>query len=168
MLTVLPGMRVRKLGVIVNLSSTAGLRAAPTYGHYSASKFALEAVSEGLSQEVADFNIRIQLVEPGAFRTSFLTQDSIQFAPLSEPYKGTSAEHTLNVLRNMDGKQAGDPVKAAERIYEVVTCRGMAEGRTPNLRLPLGSDCLQVVREKLERVRQNFEQFEDIAASTDG
>lgn len=168
MLSVLPGMRARKSGVIVNLSSTAGLRAAPTYSHYSASKFALEAVSEGLSQEVVDFNIRVQLVEPGAFRTSFLTQESIQYAPLGEAYRGTSAEHTLDMLRNMDGKQAGDPVKAAERVFEVVTCQGMAEGRKSNLRLPLGSDCLKVVRAKLCSVLENFEQFEDIAASTDG
>ncbi|POR32513.1 Short chain oxidoreductase/dehydrogenase, putative [Tolypocladium paradoxum] len=168
MLAVLPGMRARKSGFIVNVTSAAGLRVLPTYSHYSSTKFALEAISEGIAQEVANFNIRIQLVEPGAFRTNFLGQDNIQYAPLSEPYKGTVCEEILGKLRAMDGKQAGNPVQAAQRIFEVVTGQGMAEGRKANLRLPLGSDCIQTVRAKLDRVRENFEQFEDIAVSTDG
>ncbi|OAP57919.1 hypothetical protein AYL99_08657 [Fonsecaea erecta] len=168
MLAVLPGMRARKSGIIVNVSSTAGLRVLPTYSHYSSTKFALEAISEGIAQEVANFNIRIQLVVPGAFRTNFLGQNNIQYAPLSEPYKGGVCDKMLNTLYDMDGKQTGNPIKGAERIFESVTGTGMLEGRKPNLRLPLGSDCIQTVRAKLDRVRDNFAEFEDIARSTDG
>ncbi|KAK1761635.1 hypothetical protein QBC33DRAFT_605143 [Phialemonium atrogriseum] len=167
MLAVLPGMRTRRSGTIVNISSTAGLRVLPTYSHYSATKFALEAISEGLAHEVAAFNVRVQLVEPGAFRTNFLGADNIRYAPLSEEYRGTVCDDMLAKLRGMDGRQAGDPAAAAERIYEVVTGTGMATGRKPDLRLPLGSDCLQTVRAKLEHVRENFAQSEDIAISTD-
>lgn len=166
MLAVLSGMRARRRGTIVNVSSTAGLRVLPTYSHYAATKFALEAISEGLAQEVAALGVRVQLVEPGAFRTGFLAA-GIQYAPLSEHYAGTVCEDMLGKLESMDGKQTGDPAAAAERIYEVVTGTGMAEGREPELRLPLGSDCIGTVREKLGRVRENFARFEDIAVSTD-
>lgn len=166
MLAVLPGMRARRSGVIVNVSSTAGLRVLPTYSHYSASKHAVEAISEGIAQEVAAFGIRVQLVEPGAFRTNFLGKDNIQYAPVSEDYKGSVCDKWLEKLRDMDGKQAGDPEVAAQRIYEAVTGTGMAAGRPPGLRLPLGSDCIQTVGQKLDRVRINFKEWEDVAAST--
>lgn len=167
MKTVLPGMRARKSGTIVNISSTAGLRVLPTYSHYSSTKHALEAISEGLAQEVAAFNIRIQLVEPGAFRTNFLTKDSIQYAELSEPYQGGVCEEMREVLREMDGRQKGNPGVAAERIWEVVMGDGMARGLAVGLRLPLGSDCLKTVQEKMDRVRGDFWQYEGIAKSTD-
>lgn len=167
MKAVLPGMRARRSGVIVNVSSTAGIRVLPTYSHYSSSKFALEAISEGLAQEVAHLNIRIQLVNPGAFRTNFLGQNNIQYAPLGEDYKGSISEETLHRIQNMDGRQAGMPDVAAERIWEVVTGQGMASGREPCLRLPLGSDCVKTVREKLDRVKKNIDSMEDIAISTD-
>ena len=166
-LSVLPGMRARKSGTIVNVSSTAGFRTLPTYSHYASSKFGLEAISEGLAQEVAPFGVRIQLVEPGALRTKFLRAGAIQYAPLSEHYRGTVCDEMLGRLEEMDGSQVGDPVEAAERIYEVVTGTGMAAGRETELRLPIGSDCIETVRAKLERVRDNFERFEDLATSTD-
>lgn len=168
MLAVLPEMRKRRSGVIVNISSSAGLRVLPAYSHYSSTKFAVEAISEGIAQEVAEFNIRIQLVEPGAFRTNFLGQGGIQYAPLSEPYKAGVCGKMLSTLRDMDGSQAGDPAIAAERIFEIATCQGMAEGREPKLRLPLGSDCVKAVRTKLKQVSDNIERFEDISVSTDG
>lgn len=167
MQAVVPGMRARRSGIIVNVSSTAGLRVLPTYTHYSATKFALEAVSEGLALEMASFNVRVQLVEPGAFRTNFLGKDNIQYTPLGEHYSGTACEEMLAKLRGMDGAQPGDPVAGAQRIFDVVTGTGMAAGRTPGLRLPLGSDCLQTVRAKLEQVRVDYDRCEDIAVSTD-
>ena len=167
MKAVLPGMRERRSGTIVNVSSTAGLRVLPTYSHYSSTKFALEAISEGLAQEVAHLNIRIQLVNPGAFRTNFLGTDNIQYAPLSEDYRGSVSDNTLRMIQDMDGKQVGSPDVAAERIWEVVTGQGMAAGREICLRLPLGSDCVKTVRQKLERVRKNIDTMEDIAVSTD-
>ncbi|BCS28054.1 uncharacterized protein APUU_61102S [Aspergillus puulaauensis] len=163
----LPGMRSRRSGTIVNISSTAGLRVLPTYSHYSATKHALEAISEGLAQEAAQFNVRIQLVEPGAFRTNFLGKDNIQYAPLSDPYTTGVCADMLRVLGEMDGNQAGDPVVAAERIWEVVMGEGMARGKGLGLRLPLGSDCIKTVREKMEKVGADLDRFGDIARSTD-
>ncbi|KAL2825108.1 putative short chain oxidoreductase/dehydrogenase [Aspergillus pseudoustus] len=167
MKTVLPRMRTRLSGTIVNVSSTAGLRTLPTYTHYSSTKHALEAISEGLALEVAQFNVRIQLVEPGAFRTNFLGKDNIQYAPLSEGYKTGVCADMLNALEDMDGKQVGDPVAAAERIWEVVMEEGMAREKGVGLRLPLGSDSVKTVREKIGRVKRDVDRFEDIARSTD-
>ena len=171
MLAVLPGMRARGKEngqrVIVNVSSTAGMRVLPSSSQYSASKFALEAVSEGLAREVAAHNIRVQLVEPGAFRTAFLSSDKIQFTPLSEPYQGGPCEEMLRKMQDMDGQQLGDPEQGAMRIYEAVMGEGMAQWRVPTLRLPLGSDCLKTVVAKIEHVRDDFEKCADMARSTD-
>ncbi|CAK7233741.1 hypothetical protein SBRCBS47491_008714 [Sporothrix bragantina] len=171
MLAVLPGMRARSQEdgqrVIVNISSTAGLRVLPLSSQYSASKFALEAVSEGLAREVTAHNIRVQLVEPGAFRTAFLSSDKIQFTPLSEHYQGGPCEEMLRKMQNMDGQQLGDPEQGAMRIYEAVMGEGMAQWRVPTLRLPLGSDCLKTVFAKIEHVRDDFEKCSDMAKSTD-
>ncbi|CAK7207166.1 hypothetical protein SEUCBS139899_009974 [Sporothrix eucalyptigena] len=171
MLAVLPGMRARNKEdgqrVVVNVSSTAGMRVLPLSSQYSASKFALEAVSEGLAREVAAHNIRVQLVEPGAFRTAFLSSEKIHFTPLSEPYRAGPCEETLRMMQSMDGKQLGDPEQGALRIYEAVMGEGMAQWRVPTLRLPLGSDCLKTVVAKIDHIRDDFEKCSDMARSTD-
>ena len=167
MQTVIPGMRARKSGTIVNLSSTAGIRVLPTFSYYSATKFALEAMTEGIVQELTEWNIRLLLVEPGAFRTNFLVKGSDNYVPVSKTYAGTTSEKWLQILRDLDGKQIGDPERAAEVIFAVVTGQGMAEGRKEYLRLPLGSDAVKAIRGKLKQMTQNVDYLEDIAASTD-
>ena len=117
---------------------------------------------------MCNFNNRILLVEPDAFRTNFLGPNNIQYAPFSERYKGTACEKMLDTLQGMDGKQTGNPAKAADRIFDVVTDQGMAEGTKPNLRLPLGSDCIRTVRAKLEHIKENFDELEENEGSTDG
>jgi hypothetical protein len=72
----------------------------------------------------------------------------------------------IHSLQNSNGKQNGDPVKGAERIFEVIMGEGMAKGKKEYLRLPLGSDCIQTVRAKIDRLNENFDEFEDIASST--
>ncbi|KAH1742821.1 hypothetical protein KXX41_002888 [Aspergillus fumigatus] len=149
----LPFMRAQKSGTIVNISSIAGLQAQPSCSLYAASKFALEGFSESLSKEVAPFNIRVLIVEPGAFRTNFLSAYA------------TPAAWTEPGSRN--GKQEGDPVKAVERIIDVVQGTGVGAGKTSCLRLPLGRDCIARAKTKLEEVRKNLDEMEEIACSTD-
>ncbi|KAE8354350.1 putative short chain oxidoreductase/dehydrogenase [Aspergillus coremiiformis] len=164
---VLPGMRERRGGTMVNISSTAGVRALPTYSLYSASKFAMEGLSEGLASEVAAFNVRVILVEPGAFYTNFLTSGSAAYRPVSEVYRDTETGRRLASLQAMHAQQRGDPVKAARRIFDTVMGEGMAAGRQTYLRLPLGPDCLEAVRQKLGQLQENYDAMEDIASSTD-
>ena len=163
---VLPGMRERKSGTIVNFSSIGGLRAAPTSSLYGGSKFLLEGFSEALAQEVAPFGVRVLIVEPGAFRSDFLTGNNMMAVSVSEAYKGTPAEISIQKYRDMNGKQEGDVEKGAQRVYEVIVGEGMAKGKGQYLRLPLGNDCLQQARVKLNGVLENLEAYEEIAKST--
>lgn len=120
-----------------------------------------------MSGEVAEFGIRVLIVEPGAFRTNFLGDTAVNYVPLSDAYNGGAAEKILQYLMNSNGKQAGDPDKAAERIFEVVTGEGMAKGKKQLLRLPLGSDALKNGRAKFDMLREVFDEYEEIAKSTD-
>ncbi|OJJ45880.1 hypothetical protein ASPZODRAFT_17314 [Penicilliopsis zonata CBS 506.65] len=163
----LPFMREKKSGTIVNVSSIAGLHARATCSLYSASKFALEGFSEALAEDLASFNIRVLLVEPGAFRTNFLGAAQFPAAGLNPAYRDTIVDKGLQAFRDADGKQIGDPAKAAQRIFEVVDGSGMAEGKAGLLRLPLGKDCLTRARTKIDGLLRNLEEMEEIALSTD-
>jgi short-subunit dehydrogenase len=123
-------------------------------------------MSESLSQEVADFNIRVLIVEPGAFRTNFLGSGALDVTPASNAYKGTTVEKTLNVFDSMEGKQQGDPDKGAQRIYEVVTETGMGKGMKSYLRLLIGKDCFDRSQSRHQKVKENMDAMEEIAAST--
>lgn len=160
-------MRASRSGTIVNISSTSGLRALPTVSMYAASKHALEAVTEALSIEVESFGIRVLLVEPGAFRTNFLGQGAVTFNPVNEAYRGTVVEQITRTMEAQDGKQAGDPDKAAEKIYEVVEGEGMASGKKKYLRLVLGAQAYDTAVARAEQLKENFQAFEDISKSVD-
>ena len=123
-------------------------------------------MSESLSRELAPFGVRVIIVEPGQFRTKFLSAFIEPAAGLNKDYIGTPLDTTLNVLRTHDGKQTGDPVKAAQRILEVVTGTGFGIGKENLLRLPLGPDCYQRLQKKLDSVQENLTQTKDIAHST--
>ncbi|OBT41178.1 hypothetical protein VE00_08119 [Pseudogymnoascus sp. WSF 3629] len=163
----LPFMRRQRSGIIVNFSSIVGLVGLPASGIYSASKFALEGLSESLSRELAAFIIRVLLVEPGGFRTNFLAAFVEPAAGLTTDYLGTPLAEVLDYFRSADGKQPGDPAKAAKRIQKVVEGNGMGVGKEDFLRLPLGPDSLQRARAKLESLKINLDQMETIALSTD-
>ena len=130
---VLPQMRAQRSGHILNLTSIGGLVSIGSFGAYCAAKFALEAWSEALRDEVAPLGIRVTIVEPGAFRTEFAgdvnmrpTQTIPAYRPVIEPIE--------QFLYGNAGKQAGDPAKAANVMIEAV------ESATPPLRLMLGAD----------------------------
>src|SRR5699024_5296554 len=112
---VLPGMRARRQGHIVNFSSLGGLVAFPATGYYHATKFAVEALSESLAQEVAPLGIKTTIVEPGGFRTNWAGRSMIDSQTVIEDYAETAGKRRMQT-RAVSGKQPGDPARAATAI----------------------------------------------------
>jgi NAD(P)-dependent dehydrogenase (short-subunit alcohol dehydrogenase family) len=153
----LPGLRGRRRGHIVNISSTGGLVGRAGSGFYAATKFAMEGYSEALAQELAPHGVGVTVVEPGAFRTRFadaLLQGSV------EHYEETAGARLQAVLRNT-GRQPGDPARGARLIYEAVT------DTAPPLHLPLGAATVGVFRDKAQAVLRDFSLWEARAAATE-
>lgn len=164
---VLPVMRAQKGGTIVNVSSIAGQDALATCGLYASSKFALEALSESLAREVESFNVSVLIVEPGAFRTNFLSAVQKTETPLSDPYRGGPVDVMLGKFDSAQGKQPGDTEKAVARIFGAVTGEGVAgELKGKVLRLPLGPDCVARMESKLKSVSHDLEAAREVAMST--
>ncbi|RAL03713.1 putative short chain oxidoreductase/dehydrogenase [Aspergillus ibericus CBS 121593] len=163
---VLPFMRAQRSGTIVNVSSIAGFAAGPSGAAYSMSKFAVEALSESLFAELKPFNIRVLLVEPGAFRTKFIGSHKFPAAGLTKDYEGTPLAAALGFFDTFAGNQPGDPVKAVQRILDVVQGQGMGQGKEHLLRLPLGTDCFPRMLAKLDAVKQDLEEIKEVALST--
>jgi NAD(P)-dependent dehydrogenase (short-subunit alcohol dehydrogenase family) len=158
--TLLPLMRQQGFGHIVQISSQAGFRATAGFGIYNASKFALEGFSEALAQEVAPFGIKVTIVEPGPFRTQFLG-GSMKIAEAKiEAYQNTNVGNMYKYQQQMDGKQEGDPVKAAKAIVDYVY------SNKENLRLPLGRLTIKGMKAKLAAVEKDIAANESIAIST--
>lgn len=155
---VLPHMREQKSGAIVQVTSMGGLTTAPGYGAYCAAKHALEGISECLSAELAPLGIRVLIVEPGAFRTR-LFGGGFRAMPVIEAYAPTVGL-TRDYAVKIDGKQEGDPVRAAKAIVDAVSA-----GQGP-LRLPLGADAVQAIRQKLAAVGADVDRTESVAAAT--
>ncbi|KAK4238039.1 hypothetical protein C8A03DRAFT_33996 [Achaetomium macrosporum] len=166
----LPGMRARRSGTIVNVSSVAGQDGLPTCGLYAASKFALEGLSESLSREVAEFGISVLIVEPGGFRTNFLAAMVVNEKGLGKnnEYQGTQVHKTMKMFEDYNGKQQGDPEKAAERILGAVTGEGQGgQVKGKVLRLPLGKDAFDRITKKVDKVKKDLETTQSVACSTD-
>ncbi len=146
---VLPGMRARRTGFIVNVSSVGGQDSQATGALYGASKFALEGMSESLYHEVQEFGIMVLIVEPGLFRTNFLSALQTPERALPEGYVGSVVMKTLGLFSSMIGKAPGDPEKAVRRIFDVVMGEGnSAKLRGKVLRLPLGMDAINRIERK--------------------
>lgn len=152
---VLPVMRAQRSGAIVNVSSLGGQLSVAGFGAYSASKFALEGVSEALAQEVAPFGIRVLIVEPGAFRTSFAAE-ALKHMPVMEAYRDVVGG-TRQFAHGMNGTQEGDPLRAAEAIE-----RALGAERTP-LRLQLGADAVGSVRAHAEQLLADLAAWEQVS-----
>lgn len=157
---ILPIMREQGSGHIVQISSQAGFRAVAGFGIYNASKFALEGFSEALAQEVAPFGIKLTIVEPGPFRTQFLAGSMKNAKNKIEAYQNTVVGNMYKYQQEMNGKQEGDPVKAAKAIVAYV------HSNKKNLRLPLGKVTIQGMRAKLAAVEKDIAANESIALST--
>ncbi|XXH01542.1 hypothetical protein Hte_007902 [Hypoxylon texense] len=164
----LEGMRARRAGTVVNLSSIAARDPQPTSAMYAASKAALEAVSEVLAAELAPFDVGVLIVEPGAFRTNFLAAYSEPEAPLPGDYEGTVVTRVRDYFATGGGAQKGDPQKGVDRIYEALVGEGLAgklKGKVS--RLVIGPDALRRMRKSNDKFLADLALGEEVALSTD-
>ncbi|QYN37872.1 SDR family oxidoreductase [Pseudonocardia sp. DSM 110487] len=143
---VLPVMRAQRSGLVVAISSTAGIVGGEFVSAYAASKFGVEGWIESLTPEVAPFGIRTMLVEPGFFRTELLTPESTSYAePSIEDYAERTTQ-TVTTWNGMNGLQGGDPAKLATALV------GLAGQDEPPLRWVAGADAVEAVEQKAERL----------------
>ena len=157
---VLPGMRRRQSGTIVNISSMDGIASLPVNGYYASSKFALEGITESLWQEIEPIGLRAFLVEPGSFRTG-IEQRTRFSGEAIEAYEATSGAFRKMMTTVSPDMFPGDPVRAAAAIYEVVA------SESPRHWVVLGSDAQRRIGAKLDMLRAEFEAGADTARSTD-
>jgi len=157
---VLPHMRRQGSGAIVQMSSMGGRLSFPGVGGYSATKFALEGLSEALAAEVARFGIKVMIVEPGAFRTSFNGANALLLSPPLPEYEEVVGP-IRTTLADADGAQPGDPAKAAAAILSAL------ESPHPPLRLPLGNDAADAIAASLSGHRAEFATWEPVSRATD-
>ena len=156
----LPGMRARRSGTVVNISSVGGIAAFPSLSFYNATKFAVEGLSEALSQEVAPLGIKVLLVEQGPVRTDWAGRSANEAAHGIADYKETAVARA-NMVRNYSGKQPGDPVRAAIAIVKAV------EAEQPPLRLLLGKAALNFAQVKVKALSADFDAWADVTEGAD-
>ena len=157
---VLPGMRKRHSGFVVNFSSLAGLRSFPALGYYNATKFAVEGLSEALWQEVEPLGIKVMLVEPSGFRTDWAGRSANESQRQIEDYAPTAGLWRSQVRTN-SGQQPGDPVRGVRAIIQAV------ESTHPPHHLLLGKDAFVGATTKLDELRKEFLAGELVARSAD-
>jgi NAD(P)-dependent dehydrogenase (short-subunit alcohol dehydrogenase family) len=157
MRAVLPQMRERRSGAIVQMSSMGGQMSFAGFSAYSGTKFALEGMSEALADEVRPLGIKVLIVEPGAFRTRFFaaTSESEQIADYS-----ATVGRTRQMVQASDGRQPGDPAKAAAAIIAAI------DSPVTPLRLPLGDDAVDAISGHLDDVRAELSTWEKTARDT--
>ncbi|KIW94407.1 uncharacterized protein Z519_04383 [Cladophialophora bantiana CBS 173.52] len=170
MQAVLPGMRKRRSGVIMNVSSTQGVAPGLACGVYAASKAALEAVSESCSLEVAQFGIRVLIIVPGAYRTEFGSSSTGKHIKPSAEYAGDHpVNQRLQLISTLPKVAMGDPNKAAQVMFEAATGQGEAGGlvrREKLLRVIIGPDSWKGVDKKVNELRRTTDLLQGVAAST--
>ena len=147
---VLPHMRARKSGQIVQISSHAGVKAFAGFGIYNASKFAMEGMSEALAQELSPLGIKVSIIEPGPFRTNFAGRSLHQAEQVISDYDDSAGAFRQKLLSVHD-KQEGDPVKASQLILDHVN------DQDSTLRLALGSIPLKTIGMKIDSLQSDLE-----------
>ncbi len=157
---VLPSMRKRRSGRILNITSMGGIMTLPGLSYYHGSKFALEGISESLGKEVDSLGIKVTAVEPGGFRTDWAGRSMVRAArsigdydPVIEPIRKRRKE--------LSGQQIGDPKKAAQAMLKVVL------SDNPPAHLLLGSDAVRLVDEKIRSLLADFDAWKSVSLSTD-
>ncbi|MFD6023367.1 oxidoreductase [Streptomyces griseoluteus] len=158
---VLPGMRERGSGWVINMSSVAGLRSVPGFGYYSAAKYAVEGLTDALRHEVAPFGIRVLAVEPGAFRTqayaSFADEAVNETVDAYLPLIGS----VRSTMIEQDGRQPGDPRRGVRAVLEAM------DSPTPPHRIVLGADGYEAVQGHLTDMAAELRAFETASRSAD-
>jgi|SRR5579883_435856 len=157
---VLPHMRNKRNGCIINMSSTGGVVGIPGLGIYSSTKFAIEGFSEALSGEVSPLGIRVLLIEPGGFRTAWNGRSMIHTSRPIEDYDSTAGEFR-RFITSLHGKLPGDPGEAGRVIV-----RAAAEDKTP-FRFVLGSDAYHLIKDKLSSRLAEVQRQASQSAQTD-
>ena len=157
---VLPLMRAKRRGHVVNISSVGGFIGNPGSGYYAATKHAVNGFSDALAKEVAPLGIKVLCVEPGPFRTDWAGRSLQQTATQIPDYEGTVGER-LKTLSAYSGKQAGDPVRAGEAIIQAVL-----DPNTPH-HLVLGAEGLRLVTDKLRRTLEEIETWRALGLEAD-
>lgn len=156
---VLPSMRTRRTGTIVNISSDAGRGASPGSGYYAATKFALEGLSEALRKEVAPLGIRVLVVEPGAFRTSIKGAARQSRVPLAD-YAETAGRRREENLKG-HGRQRGDPARAAQALMTALAAEKMPS------RLVIGPDAFEFIANEVAMQAAELETWKELSLGTD-
>ncbi len=157
---VLPGMRAKRHGHILNFSSIGGLVGFTATAFYHATKFAVEGFSESLSKEVASLGIKVMLIEPGPFRTDWAGRSTSRTPVKIDDYM-ESVGKRMDISLEGSGKQKGDPIRACEAIIKAV------ESETPQLRLLLGKMAYDIALAKVDSLKENFAAWEELTLSAD-
>lgn len=160
MRAVLPVMRGQKGGHIINMSAAAAIENYAGFGVYGGAKYGLEGVSEAVAAEVRPFGVRVTLVQPGPFRTDFISRSMDRAAGTIAEYQPTVGKFAA-FLEGVNGKQPGDPTKAAALIVSLV------DVERPPLRLTLGKYAIGKVRRKQASVLRELEAWEERGMATD-
>lgn len=157
---VLPAMRERRSGHIVNITSMGGFITMPGIAYYCGSKFALEGITEALAKEVADFGIKVSAVAPGSFRTDWAGRSMVRAGRSIADYDALF-DPIREAREAKSGKQAGDPRKAAQALLAIVAANH------PPVHLLLGNDAVDLVKAKLAALNAEIETWEALSRSTD-
>jgi NAD(P)-dependent dehydrogenase (short-subunit alcohol dehydrogenase family) len=156
--SILPIMRHRGSGHIINISSIGGLKSFPSLGYYHATKYAVDGFSEALAKETAPLGIKVTIVAPGNLRTDWAGRSAKDNVVSIDGYEQTAGS-IRSWVRGISGQQEGDPAKAAQAILAVT------QVDSPPLRLLLGNDALQGAREKLQELKNDFDNWESTSKS---
>jgi len=157
---VMPYLRAQKSGHIINISSIAGFAPGTGWSIYAATKFAVVGLSEVLAEDVKEFGVKVTVVMPGAFRTSFLTEDSLVYAAGSVgAYEAVAASHAR--YNSWNGTQSGDPEKAANLFIK------LSHMENPPLRLFMGTDARDRALKKIEILTEELDSLSALSISTD-
>ena len=156
---VLPVMRAQRSGLVITISSTAGLEGGEFTSAYAASKFAVEGWMESLAPEVAPFGIRTMLVEPGFFRTELLTPESTKYAASSIEDYAERTEQTVTAWKAMNGQQGGDPAKLADALVR------LAGQEEPPLRFAAGADAVAAFERRANNLLAQANAYRELSSS---
>lgn len=156
---VLPVMRAQRSGLVVQISSTAGISGQEFVSAYAASKFGVEGWIESLAPEVAPFGIRTMLVEPGFFRTELLTEESTNYPKPSIDDYAEKTKQTVTAWKGMNGLQGGDPAKLAKALIQ------LASQDEPPLRWAAGSDAIAALEQKAKELLAQADAYRELSSS---
>jgi NAD(P)-dependent dehydrogenase (short-subunit alcohol dehydrogenase family) len=157
---VLPQMRAQRAGRVLNISSIGGYASAMGFGIYCATKFAVEAISESMHAELAPLGIHTTVIEPGYFRTGFLSDKSVVSTASQLDDYAQTVGNVRRFAQGADGQQPGDPRKLAEAVMQLV------EAPQPPLRLPLGADTVARIEQKHREVEAELARCRALSLST--